>query len=190
MDEEHPLPTGERHDQSANSGPETKPDARDDAPGNESLAAFTPILKLMGQHGHAAGEHRSTREPLQKAGNDQNWSARCEAAQQRGKAEGHGGDDHNPFAAETVGQRPRRHQHRGAGNGVGIHDPLQILEIGGEHAFQFRKDHRYAGDFETEQQRGKAGPHKRNGVSLNLKPHIDHFLSELQAMLFKLPSMR
>jgi hypothetical protein len=73
--------------------------------------------------------------------------------------------------------RPSRHQHRGAGNRIGVHDPLQIPEVSGKHAFQFRKDHRNAGDFEAEQQRGKANPRKRYGVSLNLKNHIHHFLS-------------
>lgn len=177
MDEEHPLPARECDDQSTNGGTETQPDARDDAPGNEGLATFTTILKLVRQHGHAAGEHRSSGEPLQKTRNDQDWRARCEAAQQGGKAECDGGGHHHPFAAKPVRQCPRRHQHRGAGDGVGIHDPLQILEIGGEHAFQFRQDHRYARDFEAEQQRGKTSARKRNGVSVDLK-HNNPFPSE------------
>ncbi|MNH05888.1 hypothetical protein D3C79_652380 [compost metagenome] len=129
MNQEYPLPVGERHDNAADRRPEPQPNAKNDAPYAEGLATLFAALKLMRQCSHLANQHGATRHALHKAAQDQHRRAVGQAAEQGGETESGNGDDENSPAAKTVRQRSGGHHHGGAGQGVGIHNPLHIAEI-------------------------------------------------------------
>ena len=138
VDEEDPLPVGNGDDHAANDRTEAESDAEDDSPSAKRLAALTPFLELMRKHGHLADQHRATAHPLKKPADDQDGRALREPADQRGDSKHHDAGHIDAFAPEAICQRPSGHQHRGTRERIGVHDPLDLLEIGVQHAFKGR----------------------------------------------------
>lgn len=69
---------------------------------------------------------------------------------QSGLASAHQLDLEDPLAPIPICQCAGGHQHRGAGDSVGIHDPLHIFEIAAQNRFKSGQDCRYARDFQAE----------------------------------------
>lgn len=82
------------------------------------------------------GEHGCGACPLKKASRDQEWRARRQTADQRGDGKHGDADQQDALATEAVPQRAHRHKHGTHGDGVGVHDPLKLLEICRKNSFE------------------------------------------------------
>jgi hypothetical protein len=107
-----------------------------------------------------ADQYRPAARTLQESRGDQRPDAVGQAADQRSEPEQDQADDEDALASIAVAQRADRHQHRGAGERVGIHDPLHLREIRMQLALQRRQDHRHAGYLQTEHQGRQGNGHQ------------------------------
>ena len=144
------MPAGDRDDRRADDRSETKTDAEDDPPGGEGACALGAFPELMGENRDLTDQHRTTAHALEEAADDEEERVFRQAADQGGEAE-HGDADHEyKLSAIAICQRAGCHQHRRDRDGVGIHDPLQLLEAGVQHRLERRQDRRYAGYLQAE----------------------------------------
>ncbi|KND56996.1 MFS transporter [Candidatus Burkholderia verschuerenii] len=153
MHPEDPSPVRKRDDRAADQRAKTQADAGDDSPCTERTRAHRAVRKLMRQHGDQADQHRATGDALHRARADQRGRVLGQTADQRGDAESGNGDQQNALSPEAVGKRARRHEHGGAGNRIGVHDPLQFRETCMKHGVERRQDRRYAGNLQPEHER-------------------------------------
>ncbi|KAI1693929.1 hypothetical protein DdX_20398 [Ditylenchus destructor] len=157
MDEKDPFPAGQRNDRAPDERAEAKADARHHPPGREGAAAVARILELVREERDRADQHCPARQPLKEPPGDQQRHTIGKAAKHGGGAKGRDTDHEDTLAAEAVRKRSGRHQHRGAGERIGVHDPLKALKVAMKGPFQAGQDHRHAGDLQPEHQRAEAG---------------------------------
>jgi hypothetical protein len=108
------------------------------------------------QNRELADHHRPGAHALDETSRDQQGRVFSQPAGQRGQAKQPQAQHQHASPAKAVGQRAGSHQYAGAGQGVGVHDPLGILETRAQLLFQRGQDHRHAGDFQAEHQRHQA----------------------------------
>lgn len=153
---EDPRPTADGDDGAADDRPEPQANAKHHPPGSKGPATLAPLAKLLGEDRHLGNQHRATGHALNATGGDQQSRVMGQPAEQRGATKGQDTQHKQALAAKAVGQCAGGHQHHGAGQGVGIHDPLQVRETSPQVLFKGRQYHRYAGDFQAEHQGGQA----------------------------------
>ena len=172
MHQKHPLPTRHGDNARANDRAKAQANAENNAPGAEGFTPSSRCLKPVGEHRHLADQHRPCRHALQKTAGNQHVIVGCQAAAQRGDAEQHQADHKHTFTPIPIRQCADGHQHHGAGDGVGIHDPLQIAEITVQLCLEGGQDGRYAGYFEAKHQGCNA--HGSQGKSIFLGGREQH----------------
>ena len=152
MDEEHPFPARDGSDQTSDQGAEAQADPEDDPPPTERHAALRAFTELVRKDGDLAGQHRRAAPTLEEAGGDQQRRIRRKPARQRGGAEDHDADQEDPPAPIAVAQRAHRHQAGGHRNRIGVHDPLELPEVGWKDMLQRRQDRRDARNLQPQHQ--------------------------------------
>ena len=152
----------DRDDRAADDRAEAETNAEDDPPPAEGDGAFPAFPELMRENGDLADQHRAAAQALKKSGDDQHGDVPGQPADQRRDAERGDGDQEDALATISVGQRPGRHQHGRHRDRVGVHDPLQLLEVRVQHLLQRRQDRWDAGNLQAEHQgrRGRRRPER------------------------------
>ncbi len=158
------MPAGGPDDGAAGHGAETQPDAGHHAPDREGAAPLPAVGKLVREEGDGADEHRAACDALHQPAQDEHGRGAGPSAPERSEAERQHAEHEDAAAAIAVRQGAGGHQHRGAADGVGIHDPLQALEVGVQLLVQHGQDHGHAGNLQAEHQCGKADGGQRQGL--------------------------
>ena len=152
MHQEHPAPVRHGQDHGSHHRSETQAHASDHAPYRKGPRTRRRFAELMGQDRKLANHHGPGANALDETRRDQCRRIVGQATGQRGQGEYPQTHHQHTPTTEAIRQGPRRHQHAGAGQGVGIHDPLGVLKAGAQFLFQRRQDDRHAGDFQAEHQ--------------------------------------
>ena len=103
-------------------------------PPSAKLAVQTPtaVVRWRGSYEHDADQgqgrrhERGSRNAEEGPRRDQHRRAGRERRQQGGQAEGAGADQQHPAAADTVSERPHRHQRAGDEERIAVDDPQQL----------------------------------------------------------------
>ncbi len=152
MNEEDPFPTRRRDDAAADDRSEPQPYAENNAPPGEGRTPGSGALKLVGENGDLADQHDAARDALEETSADQDGDVMGDPAHEGGQAEGDHADQKQTLAAKAIGQGACSHQHGGDRDRIGVHDPLELDEVGAERAFKRGQDDRHAGNLQAEHQ--------------------------------------
>jgi hypothetical protein len=108
-------------------------------PSSPHHAADTILWHGFADEGHGERHHGGGAEPLGGAGGDQQRQRGCEAAERRGGGKQRQARQQQPAATEKVAEAADAGDQHGAGQKIGEHHPLDLLEGGGKHIRQRRQ---------------------------------------------------
>jgi hypothetical protein len=164
MHQEHPAPIRDGQDQRTHHRPETQAHTGDHAPHRKGPRPRRRFAELVRQDRELADHHRPGTHALDKTRRNQRGGIIGQPTGQRRQPEYPQAQHQHAPPTKAIGQSARRHQHAGAGQGVGVHDPLGVLEAGAQLLFKGGQDDRHAGNLQPEHQRHQAHGGEREAV--------------------------
>ena len=132
VDEEDPAPAQAAGQRAADERADGEGGADRGAVGGQRTAALLGARERVGQQRERDGEHDRAADALHRTGGVEEGDVAGHGAEQRRDGEERQAIGEQAAAAEAVGQRAGGEHGRGEGEGVGVDDPLQAVEVGVE----------------------------------------------------------